>query len=224
VWLPAALVVAVAATLIAPGIDGVHRWLPLGPLRVNVSAALTPWLICALADGEGARWRVTVCALFGVGAVHLAQPDAAQATALACGAMPLLLGAAGRHRRAAVAARSLTVFLLLVAIAAWLRPDPLPALPHVERVLALAVGRGPVWTTVAVLSVAALFAPVLAAWRGGGRGRLVGAIAALYLAGQLGATFVGNYPVPVLGAGAGPVLGWWALATSCQLAAQGAAR
>jgi hypothetical protein len=218
-----ALVVAVAATLVAPGIDGVHRWLPLGPLRINVSAALTPWLICAVADGEGARWRATVAALFAVGAVHLAQPDAAQATALACGAMPPLVGAPGRHRRAAVTARSLLVVLVLLAIAAWLRPDPLPALPHVEQVLALALGRGPLWTTVAVLSVAALFAPLLVAWRGGGRSRLVGAIAALYLAGQLGATFIGNYPVPVLGAGAGPVLGWWALATSCQLAAQSAA-
>ena len=89
------------------------------------------------------------------------------------------------------------------------------ALPHVERVLVLALGRGPLWAAAAALAVAALFAPALDAWRGGGRGRLVGAGAALYLAGQLGATFVGDYPVPVVGAGAGPVLGWWALATIC---------
>jgi hypothetical protein len=219
-WLPVALVVAVASTLAAPGIDGVHRWLSLGPLRINASAALAPWLLLGLADGErGRRWAAAVIV---VGAVHLAQPDAAQATALACGAIPPLLGGAARHRRAAITGATVLVVLFVLAGAAWSRPDPLPALPHVERVLALA--RGPLGVAAAALAVAALFAPALDAWRGGGRGRLVGAGAALYLAGQLGATFAGNYPVPVMGAGAGPVLGWWALAASCRLAAPGAAR
>ena len=212
-WLPVAVVVAVAATLVAPGIAGVHRWLPLGPLRINASVALAPWLFWGLADE--ARWRGAATATIAVGAMHLAQPDAAQATALACGAIPLLLGVARRHRRAAVAGASLLAVLLVLAGAAWSRADPLPALPHVERVLVLALGRGPLWAAAAALAVAALFAPALDAWRGGGGGRLVGAVAALYLAGQLGATFVGNYPVPVVGAGAGPVLGWWALATIC---------
>ena len=223
-WLSVALVVAVAATLVAPGLEGVHRWLPLGPLRINASAALAPWLLLGLADGEGGRWRGAAVAVLGVGAVHLAQPDAAQATALACGAMPPLLGVAGRHRRATVAAAGLLVVLVALAGAAWSRPDPLPALPHVEQVLVLALRRGPLWAAVAALAVTTLFAPALAAWRGGGRGRLVGAGAALYLAGQLAATFVGNYPVAVLGAGAGPVLGWWAMAAICSGCGAKAAR
>jgi cell division protein FtsW (lipid II flippase) len=213
-WLPAALLVAVAATLVAPGIAGVHRWLPLGPLRVNASAALAPWLLLALADADRARRWGAVAAAVGVQAVHLVQPDAAQATALALGALPLLLGRVGNLRVGITVA----AILLGLAAAAWSRPDPLPALPHVERVLSLTVARGPLWAAAGALATAALFAPALLGLRGSGHG--VGAGAALYLAGQLGATFVGNYPVPVLGAGAGPVLGWWGLAAICHARAR----
>src|SRR5687768_12598824 len=43
--LPVLVFLGIAATLLAPGVDGVRRWLVLGPIRLNMSAALVPWLV-----------------------------------------------------------------------------------------------------------------------------------------------------------------------------------
>ena len=42
--------------------------------------------------------------------------------------------------------------------------------------------------------------------------RLMAAGASLYLLGSLASTLYGSFPVPLVGAGAGPVLGWYGLA------------
>jgi hypothetical protein len=197
-WPAWAAVALLALTLVAPGDDGVHRWLAVGLMRLNVSAAVLPWIVVVLATAEGAargRALVVACA---AQAIHVAQPDAAQATALACAALPLVLAREARAT-AGVAA------LLALAAVAWTRRDPLPPVDHVERVLAIAWARGPRWTAACGAAALALFAPAAAA------GNQLGAAAALYLLAALVATFFGHFPVPVLGAGAGPILGWFAL-------------
>jgi hypothetical protein len=94
--------------------------------------------------------------------------------------------------------------LVALAVIAWTRRDPLPAVDHVERVLMIAASRGPLWLAACAAAALALFGPALAA------GGALGGATALYLAATIAATFAGNFPVPVLGAGAGPILGWFA--------------
>jgi hypothetical protein len=196
-WLPVAAAVLVAATLVAPDLEGVHRWLPLGPLRLHASAAFAPWLLFGLASEEK---RVRMAALAGVvQAVHLAQPDAAQATALAAGAAVLLLAWPWR-----VAVPVLTA----LAVASWLRPDPLEPLEHVEGILGLTMARGPAWIAATAIAGALLFAPFALASRDASR---VPAALALYLAAAFAVTGFGHFPVPVFGASAAPVLGWYGL-------------
>jgi hypothetical protein len=191
-------VALLALTLVAPGDEGVHRWLAVGPVRLNVSAAVLPWIVVVLATAEGAaRGRALVLAC-AAQVIHVAQPDAAQATALACAALPLVL------RRQARATAGVAALLALAAIA-WTRRDPLFPVDHVERVLVIAWARGPLWTAAVGAAALALFVPAMAAANG------LGAAAALYLAGAMSAACFGHFPVPVLGAGAGPILGWFAL-------------
>jgi hypothetical protein len=57
-----------------------------------------------------------------------------------------------------------------------------------------------------------LFAPMVFALRTRiAMARRLGLAFALYLMALVGMTFFGNFPVPVMGAGAGPVLGWCAI-------------
>lgn len=200
-WMPALAALAIAATLLAPGLDGVHRWIGVGGLLLNASAALAPWILLGLgADDRRARTRASVAALV-VQVVHLAQPDAGQATALGAGMLPLLLARAREDR----AARPVALASVLLAGAAWLRRDPLPAVDHVERILGLAWSSGALTTAAALAAIVALFVSLpfpLPFVRAAG----------LYLGAAFAVTFLGNFPVPVLGAGAGPVLGWYALA------------
>jgi len=62
-------------------------------VRLNISAAFVPWLALGfLGSTPGARSLSIV--LMGVTQlIHFAQPDAAQATALAAGALPVLAAA-----------------------------------------------------------------------------------------------------------------------------------
>lgn len=149
---PVLVFLGIAATLLAPGLDGVRRWLVLGPIRLNMSAALVPWLALGfVASNPGVR------------------------------SLPVLTGGAIVNRRIGV---PVAAVLLAIAAATWSRPDPLPPLDHVERILVLTASRGAPW--------------------------LLGAA----LANRVMATFFGNFPVPVFGAGAGPILGWYALPTT----------
>ncbi len=209
--LPVAAFLGIALTLLGSGIDGVHRWLAIGPVRLNMSAAFVPWLALGfVASTPGAR-SLSLVLMGATQLIHLAQPDAAQATALAAGALPVLAGGTVVNRRIGI---PVAVALLGVAAATWSRPDPLIALVHVERILVLTASRGAPWVLGAVIAGGALLAPfVLAVRTRSSVASQVAAGLALYLCTSVAATFFGNFPVPVFGAGAGPVLGWYAMAS-----------
>ncbi|MCP3163295.1 hypothetical protein [Myxococcus qinghaiensis] len=209
--LPVLACLAIAATLAAPGLEGVHRWWSLGPVRINASAAFLPWLFLGVA-ARGAWPRWLACGLLVlVQGLHLLQPDASQATALALAALPLLVGGDFVNRRVGI---PIAVLLLGLAVVTWTRSDPLEPLEHVERILVLIVSRGALGVFVAMAAVTGLLLPgLLAARSRDSRTARLGVAFVLYFAALLGATFFGNFPVPVIGAGAGPVLGWWAMLT-----------
>ncbi|MFP2904560.1 hypothetical protein ACLESD_05785 [Pyxidicoccus sp. 3LFB2] len=110
------------------------------------------------------------------------------------------------------------VTVALLAGGAWLRVDPLAPVDHVERIHMLAFSRGVPWVVAALVAGALLLAPMVMAARSaqGASARLALSLA-LYFGATIAVTFLGNFPVPVMGAGAGPVLGWFAAAvlTSC---------
>jgi hypothetical protein len=207
---------ALAATLAFPGLDGVRRWLPLGPLRLNASAAFLPWLLVGMsASREGVRRWSTGLAL-GAQGVHWLQPDAAQATALAGGALILMRPwAPGPHRLLRVAGVGLMGGL---AACTWARADPLHPVEYVERILFLAAARGPAWLGAAGAVGALLGGVLLRTARASTpeRARATLAFGAAFAL-TAGATFLGNFPVPLMGAGAGPVLGWYAFAAALAL-------
>lgn len=208
---------AIAATFLGPGLEGVHRWLPIGPLRLDASAALAPWLLLGLASGDrGVRERSTI-AVLAAQFLHVIQPDAAQATALALGAMPIL--ASRQIIRPAV---GLPVLLALVgaAVVAWFRIDPLAPVRHVEGVLAFARDQGVVTSLGALLALLLALVPLAWPLRSiDPTARAFGAGAVLYLCGAIAATVSGRFPVPLLGAGAAPVLGWYGLALVVRIGA-----
>lgn len=194
---------ALAATLIDPGVQGVHRWVKLGPVRLHAAAVLLPLLLAALAALARARgWWAAAGIAAVVALALLLQPDAAQATAFAAGATVLLLPGAGKSppRLAGL------LPLPLLAVLASLRRDPVAPVPHVEGILGLAAGLGAGWGVAAVAALALLPVPFLLAGRGAGSraGLALGA----YVAVTLLAPLAGSFPVPVMGYGVSPVLGY----------------
>lgn len=196
---------ALAAALLAPGVDGVHRWLPLGPVRLHVAAVLLPVLIVALAALSRTRgwWTSALVASAAMLALFL-QPDAAQATAFGAAAVLLLLmKTEGRAARLAC----LGIVAALGALT-WTRRDPLAPVPYVEEIVELAAGLGTVWAVAAVASLLLLPLPFFVAGRGAARP--VGIALGAYVAITAAAPLFGSFPVPVMGYGMSPILGYLA--------------
>ncbi|HET7461293.1 MAG TPA: hypothetical protein VFJ82_08585 [Longimicrobium sp.] len=193
---------ALAATLLNPGQDGVHRWVDVGPVHMNVAALLLPAAVVALAALADRRWSwVAAAAMLGL---LVWQPDASQAAALGAGMIVVL---ASLRAPALVRAGGAAATLLAVA-AACVRPDPLAPVPEVEGIVALAWAWSPV---AAAVAVALLAATALFPLRLAGRGRPSApalALAACCAVQALAPAF-GAFPVPLVGIGMSPVLGFW---------------
>ncbi|HEX8831700.1 MAG TPA: hypothetical protein VF705_11060 [Longimicrobium sp.] len=205
---PLAAVLALAflaATWLDPGVDGVHRWVRLGPVSVHVGALVLPFVLATLAELERAgRTRASMLLSLATALLLVLQPDAAQATAFAAGAVVLLLPRSPEDGRGWMR----LVPLLALAALSWLRKDPLAPVPHVEGIVGLAMERGTGWGAAAVASLLLLPVPFFAA-RGEGHGRAGLAIGAYVLVTIL-APALGHFPVPVLGQGASPIIGYFA--------------
>ncbi|MBS0332468.1 MAG: hypothetical protein JSS35_06855, partial [Proteobacteria bacterium] len=150
----AAAPLALALTLIGGGLSGVHRWVQLGPLRINMAElSLPPALVaCAiLAPGRRAPWLAAVAALI----LLVLQPDASQATSFGVA----LVVIAWRSGSGPGWRFGWIGLIGAAAAASWLRHDPLEPAPEVEGVMGLAAALSPV---LAVLAWAALAGAVLA--------------------------------------------------------------
>ncbi len=194
-----------AATWLDPGVQDVHRWLRLGPVRLHAGALVLPVVLATLTGLERAgRRHVSTLLSIATALLLVLQPDAAQATAFAAGAVILLLP----RNRADVHAWLRLVPLLALAGLSWLRRDPLAPVPHVEGIVGLAMEQGTGWGAAAVASLLLLPVPFFAARRAGD-GRM-GLAIGTYVAVTILTPALGTYPVPVLGHGASPIIGYFA--------------
>lgn len=210
--LAATVLALLGATFLFPSLEGVHRWISLGPVRLNASAVILPWMLLALRMLlSQARLGLALGLVAMTQAIHVAQPDAGQATAFSAGALVLFWMTRSPPKAGSVAGSALAV---LGAALAWGRADPLGAVPHVERILHLAADQGMLWLLAALVALGGLFLPMVSGGVGLRSTRSeAGAMAVClgaYFGTALAVTELGNFPVPVLGAGAGHVLGWYA--------------
>ncbi|MBC3875037.1 hypothetical protein [Undibacterium flavidum] len=184
------------------------RWLKLGGLRLYFSAAVLPLALYLLAR---LHWRlqfsvsVNVVLMFVFAALLTLQPDVSQLIAFALAALFIVWHRAG----GSMLKVGVTAVLGLLCYRCWQQPDPLQPVPYVEGVIQLAGGMGIVAMLAAILSVALI--PI---------GLFYGAIKrsapelmpiALYYIAIMIFAYLGFTPMPLLGFGAGPVIGYFAV-------------
>ncbi len=197
--------VGLAASLLSPGVQDVHRWVNLGPLQLNVAMLLAPAAVVALAvlcRAGASAWVAGLAALV----LLVIQPDASQATTLAAVAVLVALAA---FPRAPVRIAVVGVAAALAGMA-WLRPDPLEPVAEVEGIFGLALALSPWLAAAAGLLLAGVAGlPVLWGFRGSPTERLAGAALGLCLLLWAVMPFLGAFPVPLLGLGMSPIIGAW---------------
>lgn len=200
-WLlPAGLV----ASFLSPDLEGVHRWLALGPIQANVAMLLGPAAVVAFSARMDFWPRGSWLAFLAALALTVAQPDASQATALVVVALTAAWSFHARPRSRLI----LAALVVAAAAWAWLRPDPLAPVPHVEGVIGLAFTQSPSMGGLALaLLVLTGLSPMIAATSP--TARLSAVCLCLFLLAWSLAPFLGAFPVPFLGMGPSPIVGAW---------------
>ena len=194
----------VLVSLAGPGIEGVRRWMAVGPVLLQPAPLVLPLIAWVLAV-RPAGWPVAGLAA-GVALLFAAQPDPAASAALAA-----VIAAVVFTRRRATPAE-IGALILSIAAFAWAvtRPDPLAPVNHVERVVLAAWTAEPAAGIAAAVMLALVPAPFLirALRRSTGGGpALVHAMAALWVVLVL-ASVTQRFPAPAVGYGASFVIGW----------------
>ena len=190
-----ACIAIVAPLLFGPRVEGVARWLALGPVRLQPAMIVLP-LALILHAGDPRRISTVALALIALSLAF--QPDRSMATALAVTVLVLAV------LRGGLAAWGLAAWSVALAAIAFARPDPLVPVPFVENVLNDAFAHG--YASGLALTLAAgimLLTPALT--RSAHPVRIAFAIIWTIL---LAASVIGPFPTPVLGFGASGVLGY----------------
>lgn len=204
-WLALLLAASLFIPLIAGSTGSPARWLVLGSARLYVAPVVLPVVLFLLAAPHRAPAIYLVSVMAATMALAL-QPDAPQLTAFAVALLVLLA-----TETAPLPFRlGLSVILLIGAIVTWRTPDHLSPVPYVEGVFAVAAEASPL-TFVAATICAAL--PVAAlAWVA----RVIRSTGAFAIAVYFGSLFslapLQITPVPLLGFGSGPILGYFLVA------------
>lgn len=198
---PLALAIAALALLgasfVGPAVDGVHRWIALGPLRLHAGMLALPLLGILLLQLN----KQIAAAIAAVAALIFAlQPDRASALALLC--IVLIWTMLARNLWA--------LFALATAVcsfsATMANADALSPVPFVENVLRDAVMWHPlVAVGMSGALVAAGITPILL---GRHTHLMPSAIWSAGLVGYSAASLLGAYPTPLLGYGVSPILGF----------------
>lgn len=194
----AGVIVLLLLSFADAGLEGVHRWVVIGPVRLNVAALVLPIAIVVMAGQSWAAW-----AGLAIMVLLVAQPDASQATSFAVAAAVLT----GARARNGFAGAALAAIILLGALS-WLRPDPLASVAEVEGIVGLAWHQHPALAILAVTAlVLATITPVVIGYAGQ-RDPAARAITA-YMMFTAALPIIGAFPVPLVGMSMSPILGFW---------------
>ena len=188
-----------ATALFGHSLDGVTRWVRIGPVTLQPGLILMPLL--AVLCSRDRSLLATTGLIFAATALAL-QPDRATAGALTAGLAALAITKPDRRILMAASAASIAFAVTLI------RPDTLPAQPYVEHVLSTAfqihwLAGLAVWVGAALLVVPAIYG-----WFRDPENRPTYAVFGTVWLGIIAASALGNYPTPLVGYGASSILGY----------------
>jgi cell division protein FtsW (lipid II flippase) len=195
-------ITAILFTFAAHGLDGVHRWLYAGSLGLHAAAIVAPVMIACVATAPSRRAAIAIAVATGI--LLALQPDAAQATSFAAGCAVIFI----HDRRLGTRVTAVVlVALLACAIVSVVRKDPLQPVRYVEGIFNLVSARGPAWALLGSFTLLLLPVPYILGWM---RSRQALSLAlGVYVAMVTIAPAWGTFPVPIMGYGVSPILGYF---------------
>ncbi len=187
-----------------PGTNMVYRWIQIGTVDINVSMIVLPLIIYSI--NQLLREHFVLYALvilFVTGLILSMQPDAGQLTAFGVASFVLF----SMNKIPWLPRLGAYTIIVLLGILGWNRVDLLEPVDQVQDVLVMIYDLGPMGYLGLLIVLAAAFYPFIHFALKGEKVLSIGFI--FYLITQLIVTELGNYTVPLLGAGGSAIIGWY---------------
>lgn len=186
------------------GLGDVHRWISMGTVRINVAMMILPLALIALwhtfqTKDSWLGYGVTL----GIVLVLFFQPDASQLSSFTIPMMIML----GKNTKRKIVRFSIYCICSSFVIYSWIFLDTLPPVHYVENILDMVAGMGVVWLILGVISIVILPIPFL--WLPPQNAKSLSRYLGCYYIIVLFSTLLGNFPVPLMGYGISPVIGYY---------------
>lgn len=192
------------ATFSGPNIDGVHRWLSLPFITLNLSTIVIPITIAAFYQLiEDKQFVIAVAGIIVIAFLLYLQPDASQLLAFSLPIIIMLL----KSNISKIIKGSFSVLLSFLTLKSWICLDTLQPVNYTEGVLTMLHDLSGV---LYIIGIAALFwIPIyfLISCTSEHRNICIGITLYYWL--MIISTFIGNFPVPFMGYGVSPILGFY---------------
>lgn len=183
------------------GLDGVHRWISFGFIKINVASVFLPLLIIHLWKLSKNNNVLFIGLTYFALILMLFQPDAGQVTAFAS-AIAIILW--NKINSKMLRLLNLTLLAILVIIS-WLFLDDLEPVPYVEQIILLVADMGIVWLFLGVISLLLL---IFSFYYYVKKTTIISISLGVYFLMTMIVTSFGNFPMPIMGYGTSPILGY----------------
>lgn len=179
----------------------IHRWLSIGPVLIYTASILLP-LALIYFDRTIKHYPkgYTLGLVLIILIILLFQPDAGQLTAFSC-AIALIIF---RNSDKPVLTYSSLLVLSLFITLTWVFIDHLAPVSYVENILFLVKDMGILWFILGIISLILLVMPFFTL----GACNWMYFSLGIYFLTEILVTFFGNFPVPVMGYGLSPIIGY----------------
>jgi cell division protein FtsW (lipid II flippase) len=187
-------------TFAGPAIEGVHRWVALGPLKLHSAMLVLPFFATQMFRHDK---RLTAAVGTLVAVIVALQPDRASAFALFLTSLCWLYFMQDRWSFATLLVSGAAL------VSTMLNTDTVLPVSFVEHVMSeAALVHSAIAALLTISMLIAIAGPVFAGWRGQSGISAPFAAWSACLAGYFLASLAGPYPVPLLGYGVSSILGF----------------
>jgi cell division protein FtsW (lipid II flippase) len=191
-------------TFISSGIEGVHRWVSVGPIKFYVAVIVLPIIIIELWKLLQIReWWFSAAITIVISILLTLQPDASMVTAFSIPMIMLLWNKINNN----VLRFCIVVLLSTLIIISWVFLDGLPPVSYVENIVSLVANMGIIWLSLGVISLVILPLPFM--FFSPKKYKLLSVSIGMYFIIILISTLFGNFPVPLMGYGVSPIIGYF---------------
>ncbi|MBW9147637.1 cell division protein [Clostridium sp. CM028] len=197
-------VILLFLTFISSGIEGVHRWVSVGPIKFYVAVIVLPIIIINLWELLQIRdWWFSAAITIVISVLLALQPDASMLTAFAIPMIMLLWNKINNN----IFRSCIVVLLSALIIISWVFLDGLQPVSYVENIVSLVASMGIIWLSLGVISLVILPLPFI--FFSPKKYKLLSLSIGMYFIIILISTLFGNFPVPLMGYGVSPIIGYF---------------